>query len=167
MATLTIKLPNLPAVSHVLTDEVVTIGRALSNIIQVEDETVSQRHAQLTLVDGEYHLKDFGSTNGTRINGQAIKEAILHHGDQIKFARVEAEFQMSALAAISSSPTASTSFMTKPAAPAPAAPRPAGGPAVVVVEAGTPPARPAPVAPTIVRPAGPAAPAAPAPPAPS
>src|SRR5256885_12006073 len=35
---------------------------------------------------------DLGSTNGTRINGQSIKEAILRHGDTVKFARWKRSF---------------------------------------------------------------------------
>ena len=42
MATLTIKLPNSPAVSHVLNDAIIVIGRGMDTSIQVEDETLSR-----------------------------------------------------------------------------------------------------------------------------
>ncbi|MEO0599681.1 MAG: FHA domain-containing protein, partial [Chloroflexota bacterium] len=49
---------------------------------------VSRFHAQITLVNGHFHLKDMGSTNGTRINNQKIPPYRLmpfKSGDNLRF----------------------------------------------------------------------------------
>ena len=43
------------------------IGRSRTCDIQVEDPTVSGRHAELIVMDDAIHLADLGSTNGTFI----------------------------------------------------------------------------------------------------
>lgn len=88
MATLTLQLPSLPPVEHVLKDEAVTIGRMKGNTIALDDISVSLAHAKLTLRDGAYILKDLNSTNGTMVNGQSVTEVRLHDGDQVKFGDV-------------------------------------------------------------------------------
>ncbi len=70
--------------SHELSDERITIGRAPDNLIQIDDASVSSRHAQLSLVGERYQLKDLESTNGTRVNGARVKERRLADGDEIQ-----------------------------------------------------------------------------------
>ena len=56
---------------------------------------VSRRHAQLTWEDGEVHLADLGSANGTSVNDRPVPPAAavrLQDGDRISFAGVEAWF---------------------------------------------------------------------------
>ncbi len=53
--------------------EVITIGRSSENNITVNDSQVSRHHCQIVQHDnGTYSLVDFGSTNGTYVNGQRI-----------------------------------------------------------------------------------------------
>ena len=76
-----------------VTKEVTVIGRPDSSLhyypdIEIEmDDAVSRRHAEvLKATDGEYYLLDSGSTNGTRLNGEALpanEERLLAHGDRI------------------------------------------------------------------------------------
>lgn len=57
---------------------------------------VSRRHAQMTLKEGYLYLEDFGSTNGTRINGfqlTANQKYRLRDGDEIEFARLRTTIQ--------------------------------------------------------------------------
>ena len=75
-----------------MTDELITLGRAPDNIIQIEDQSVSGHHAQLFSSGEVYRLKDLNSTNGTRVNGQAITEVTLRIGDRLRFGKVEARF---------------------------------------------------------------------------
>ncbi|HEV2006663.1 MAG TPA: FHA domain-containing protein, partial [Candidatus Limnocylindrales bacterium] len=42
-----------------------------------------RQHARLHGRDGVLVLTDLGSTNGTRVNGQRIREVVLGAGDQI------------------------------------------------------------------------------------
>ena len=67
----------------------VTIGRALDADIRLNDSKASRLHAQIqTEREGSsgavrFRVKDLGSTNGTLVNGQTIREAFLNDGDKI------------------------------------------------------------------------------------
>lgn len=89
-----ILLPGGPKqVVHELTEELITIGRAPDNVIQIEDPSVSGHHAQLHRVGEIFHLQDLESTNGTRVNDEAITSVALRAGDRIRFGKVEARFE--------------------------------------------------------------------------
>jgi len=61
-----------------------TIGRKKAEII-LDDERVSGTHAKITLEKNAYSIWDFGSSNGTFVNGKRIREAtILQENDKIK-----------------------------------------------------------------------------------
>jgi pSer/pThr/pTyr-binding forkhead associated (FHA) protein len=77
---------------HELGEDTVTVGRLADNTIQIEDGSVSSHHAELVLENGEFHLNDKGSTNGTFVNGEQITSAILKDGDQIRFGSIETTF---------------------------------------------------------------------------
>jgi pSer/pThr/pTyr-binding forkhead associated (FHA) protein len=79
--------------THELTDETITIGRAPDNMIVLDDASVSGRHAQLQRREEVYRLKDLGSTNGTRVNSETITEVTLRIGDRLRFGKVEARFE--------------------------------------------------------------------------
>jgi pSer/pThr/pTyr-binding forkhead associated (FHA) protein len=79
-------------ITHDLTDDKVTIGRLADNTLQIEDASVSSHHAELVLEGETYHLHDLGSTNGTFVNGEATTDAILKHGDEVRFGRIETVF---------------------------------------------------------------------------
>ena len=92
MPTLTLQLPNLPPVVHILKDETVTIGRMRGNTIVVDDDSVSLFHAKITHKDSAFFLKDLNSTNGTAVNGQSVIEAKLSDRDRVRFADVIGQF---------------------------------------------------------------------------
>jgi diguanylate cyclase (GGDEF)-like protein len=48
---------------------------------------VSRHHARITYHDGKYSLADLGSTNGTYINDESVRERPLHDGDQVRIGR--------------------------------------------------------------------------------
>jgi pSer/pThr/pTyr-binding forkhead associated (FHA) protein len=79
-------------VTHDLTDDKVTVGRLADNTLQIEDASVSSHHAELVLEGETYHLHDLGSTNGTFVNGEVTTDAILKHGDEVRFGRIETVF---------------------------------------------------------------------------
>jgi pSer/pThr/pTyr-binding forkhead associated (FHA) protein len=63
----------------------VTIGRRHENDIQLNDLTVSGRHALISVNDAEeIVVEDLGSTNGTLVNGNHIKKSVLNYGDIVQ-----------------------------------------------------------------------------------
>ena len=76
-----------------LMEERITLGRALDNMIRLEDGTVSHHHAMLLQDGADYKLRDLNSTNGTRVNGMRIVEAKVHNGDQLRLGSVEMRFE--------------------------------------------------------------------------
>ena len=81
--------------THELVDEAVTIGRGPDNTIVVNDPSISTHHAQLLLEGDTYRLKDLDSTNGTRVNGKPVTEAVLRFDDRIRFGAAEARYESS------------------------------------------------------------------------
>ena len=131
MPTLTIQLPGLPPVDHILRDEMMTIGRMKGNTIALDDVSVSVSHAKITRKGVEFFLKDLNSTNGTMLNGQSINEARLKDGDQLKFGEVIAIYHsepdfISIAPAQNPAAVPAPQPVVAPSAPAPApAPQPA------------------------------------------
>ncbi|RME29086.1 MAG: FHA domain-containing protein, partial [Deltaproteobacteria bacterium] len=62
----------------------VTIGRLEDCKLILEDGQVSRHHATLFLRGGRWHLRDEGSANGTRLNGERIQSCVLNDGDVIR-----------------------------------------------------------------------------------
>lgn len=61
----------------------VVIGRSSELDMVLVEDMVSRRHARITAKDGDLEIEDFGSTNGTFVNGKKIKKATLEQGDRI------------------------------------------------------------------------------------
>jgi hypothetical protein len=61
-----------------------TIGRTADNALVLDDDRVSRRHARLQARDGVLVLLDLDSTNGTRVNGERIREVAVGMGDLIE-----------------------------------------------------------------------------------
>lgn len=62
-----------------------TIGRDGDNDMVVAENTVSRRHAELTVnSSGNVCIKDTNSANGVFVNGERVQQAYLSNGDEIK-----------------------------------------------------------------------------------
>ncbi|MGB7623937.1 MAG: FHA domain-containing protein [Terriglobia bacterium] len=72
---------------------VTTIGRDATNMIPINDGTISRFHAKLHFQNGQYVLVDLGSANKTFVNGQEIKESTLQSGTEVRFAQQRFIFQ--------------------------------------------------------------------------
>jgi hypothetical protein len=68
------------------------IGRSSLNDIVIPDPTISQRHASIEYSRNGVFLKDLGSTNGTYVAGQQIKERWLSVQDSLQFGGVQTLF---------------------------------------------------------------------------
>jgi len=65
-------------------DEPQLIGRS-SEALQLKDQTISRRHAELTPDDGQWYINDLQSANGTFVNGQSVVgRRRLQPGDHIR-----------------------------------------------------------------------------------
>jgi len=60
-----------------------TIGRDPTSAVAVVDPSVSRKHCVLRREDSRFQIKDLDSRNGTLVNGVAIKDHWLRHGDEI------------------------------------------------------------------------------------
>ena len=79
----------LIAVPIPLEREEVILGRSLGADVRINDYKASRRHAKVAKVfnpdsrEYDFVLTDFGSRNGTYLNGQRVSEVILQNGDKI------------------------------------------------------------------------------------
>ncbi len=62
----------------------ISIGRKHGNDIQLNDLTVSGRHALFTVMGDNTYVDDLGSTNGTLLNGGRVSKSILTHSDVVQ-----------------------------------------------------------------------------------
>jgi pSer/pThr/pTyr-binding forkhead associated (FHA) protein len=62
------------------------VGRKEDCDVRVDHKSVSKQHCVIVKTDGLLLLRDLGSTNGTRVNGQRVRRAALLPNDQVSFA---------------------------------------------------------------------------------
>ena len=60
-----------------------TIGRDSANDLQLDAPNISRFQAEIVAVDGTVELRDLGSRNGTRLNGEPIERVPLAAGSEI------------------------------------------------------------------------------------
>jgi transcriptional regulator with GAF, ATPase, and Fis domain len=85
--------------SHKGTSKVVggrlTIGKASDNDLVLTDDTVSRHHCEIVRAPDGLHVRDLDSTNGTRIDGTRVREAMVQPGSVLKVGEVEIQFKPS------------------------------------------------------------------------
>src|SRR3954462_4384423 len=61
------------------------VGRSPKNRIVLADDLSSRDHAELAFAEGEWYVRDLGSTNGTKVNGKVVRgEQALESGDRVQ-----------------------------------------------------------------------------------
>jgi transcriptional regulator with GAF, ATPase, and Fis domain len=65
------------------------IGKAPDNDLVLSDDTVSRHHCELTRSADGILVRDLGSTNGTRVQGARVTEAVVAPGTVLKVGQVE------------------------------------------------------------------------------
>jgi len=107
MAKLVILTEGLTGLTHELSVNSTTVGRAEGNLLQIIEPAVSGRHCEILLRGNEVVVRDLTSTNGTFIQGERITEAILKPGQILRLGRVDLRLQVSTPAASPSAPATS------------------------------------------------------------
>lgn len=69
--------------------ETLRIGKAPDNDLVLADDTVSRHHCELTRTSGGVRVRDLASTNGTKVEGARISDALLTAGSVLKVGEVE------------------------------------------------------------------------------
>lgn len=69
-----------------LLQETLTIGRRESCDICLKFQNVSGLHCELTRRNGVWQIRDLGSTNGIKVNGERTQRRPLRPGDEIAIA---------------------------------------------------------------------------------
>ncbi len=92
MDKLIINVPGAPAREVALKPGLNRFGRSLNTDIQIAHPSVSSLHCDITGRDGDWTVKDLGSTNGITLDGQPIKEGALQRGQTLQLGEVEVVF---------------------------------------------------------------------------
>jgi hypothetical protein len=107
-----------------LTKDRTTLGRRPYNDIVIDNLAVSGEHAVLQLTGNEVYLEDLNSTNGTYVNGKAVKKQLLQNNDTVEIGKYKIKFINEAPGATFEKTMIMKAGMVppmpKPAAPAPA-----------------------------------------------
>lgn len=67
-----------------LNAHITRLGRHPDSEINLDDITVSRRHAEIERTARGHLVRDVGSLNGTYVNGQRIDEVLLQQGDELQ-----------------------------------------------------------------------------------
>jgi len=75
-----------------ITKDKTTLGRRPYNDIVIDNLAVSGEHAVLQMVGADVFIEDLNSTNGTYINGKAIKKQLLTHNDTVEIGKYKIKY---------------------------------------------------------------------------
>ncbi len=67
-----------------LTSEPIQVGRGGDNTVVLENDAVSRKHCRVERRGTNYYVTDLGSTNGTYVNDEPVRDHQLRRGDQVK-----------------------------------------------------------------------------------
>jgi pSer/pThr/pTyr-binding forkhead associated (FHA) protein len=83
MSKIVLKFENAVLQELAVGQKEVSIGRSPDNGIVIDNPAVSHYHARVFNEEGRLMLEDFGSLNGTFVNGQRVKMVTLKPGDSV------------------------------------------------------------------------------------
>lgn len=63
------------------------VGRRSHCDIKLDFTNVSSHHCELELRDGYWFVRDLGSSNGVKVNGERCEDSVLMPGDEISIAK--------------------------------------------------------------------------------
>lgn len=94
MAKLILSMDGLVLKEITLDKERLSIGRKPHNDIQIDNLAISGEHAVIVSILNDSFLEDLNSTNGTLVNGQAIKKHFLRHNDVIELGKYKLKYMV-------------------------------------------------------------------------
>jgi pSer/pThr/pTyr-binding forkhead associated (FHA) protein len=92
MSKLVVSLDNVIIKDVLISKDRTTLGRRPYNDIVIDNLAVSGEHAVLLAVGEDVFIEDLNSTNGTYINGKAIKKQLLSHNDTVEIGKYRIKF---------------------------------------------------------------------------
>ncbi|MFA9441240.1 FHA domain-containing protein [Uliginosibacterium sp. sgz301328] len=92
MAKLILSMDGLVLKEIALTKERTTIGRKPHNDIQIDNLAISGEHAVIVAILNDAFLEDLNSTNGTYVNGMAVKKHVLKDNDVVELGKYRLKF---------------------------------------------------------------------------
>ena len=92
MGKLVVSLDGVVIKEVQLTKDKTSLGRRPYNDIVIDNLAVSGEHAVLQMVGSDVFIEDLNSTNGTYINGRAVKKQLLQHNDTVEIGKYKIKF---------------------------------------------------------------------------
>ena len=92
MGKLVVSLDGVVIKEVQITKDKTTLGRRPYNDIVIDNLAVSGEHAVLQMVGADVFIEDLNSTNGTYINGKAIKKQLLAHNDTVEIGKYKIKY---------------------------------------------------------------------------
>jgi hypothetical protein len=92
MGKLVVSLDGVVIKEVQITKDKTTLGRRPYNDIVIDNLAVSGEHAVLQMVGNDVFIEDLNSTNGTYINGKAIKKQLLAHNDGVEIGKYKIRY---------------------------------------------------------------------------
>jgi hypothetical protein len=92
MGKLVVSLDGVVIKEVQITKDKTTLGRRPYNDIVIDNLAVSGEHAVLQMVGNDVFIEDLNSTNGTYINGKAVKKQMLAHDDVVEIGKYKIKY---------------------------------------------------------------------------
>jgi hypothetical protein len=92
MGKLVVSLDGVVIKEVQVTKDKTTLGRRPYNDIVIDNLAVSGEHAVLQMAGNDVFIEDLNSTNGTYINGKAVKKQLLAHNDTVEIGKYKIKY---------------------------------------------------------------------------
>jgi len=93
------------------------VGRGPDNDIQIEDDSVSSHHCEISIENGLTRIRDLGSTNGTFIDGCPVQDSPLRPGQRLQLGSFELSYDSAVRVRVAAPPTGANQPKSTPALP--------------------------------------------------